>query len=71
MERDILHKQHKKAGIDISVLEKVDFRMRNSNRPIHQEDKIILYMHVVKEVKIPKAKTDRIKRGNNKIYTYS
>ena len=37
---------HKKVGANISTADKVDFRARNVNKAAHQEDTIILYVHM-------------------------
>ena len=37
---------HKKAGANISIVDKVDFRARNVNKAAHQEDTLILYVHM-------------------------
>lgn len=37
---------HKKVGANISMLGKADFRARNVKKAVHQEDTVILYVHI-------------------------
>lgn len=56
---------HQKAGTRTPTLGKVDFRTRNGNRSIHQEDIIILHTDVTREPQNTRSQTDRIERETN------
>lgn len=56
---------HKKVAANISILDKVDFGARNVNKAGHQEDAIILHVHM-RVSKCVKIKVIELKRARMK-----
>lgn len=51
-----MNNYHKETGEYISIFDKVDFRTRNVTKPVHREDIIILYVHIMRASKYMKPK---------------
>lgn len=71
-----VNSKHKKSGIIIATLEKIDFKTQFTHdmhsRTIHQEDIAIISVHVPNNsFKISKAKIYRTKERSRQFYNYS